>query len=290
MKTSTLLAMGFLIAAPLSVSAASISFSNYDGEHYHSGGNVGPNYLATTVEDRTDAITLSPNGVVSGSETDAYAGAIPNVAGVRLGRAETTSDTLGLLAEDGFLFRSIVTAEAECTQKSGVSFGCSPFMGNQATVSFEFMVDMDSTLFLDGSWFGGNGNESLVSVVDFLGLNIQRDTGFIFQNIFAVDTNTFNRNEANGLFEGSVELTAGTTYRFNFNHRTAVQAPDAEGVVVNDTSSILFAASIIQENANASTLDARIDALDIAPVPLPAAGWLLLASIGAMGALRRRRD
>jgi len=226
-----------------------------------------------------------------GTANDAYAGAIPNVAGVRLGRAATTSATVGLVADDGFFFNSQVTTEAECTQKEGVSFGCRPFMGNQADLSFEFMVDMDSTLYLDGVWFGGNGTESLISVVDFLGLSIREDTGLIFAPRYTVDTNTFNRNEASGVFEGSVSLSAGVNYQFSFSHRAAAHAPDAEGVVVSDTGFLNFAASIVQDNADVAAFTARYEAAASATtaVPLPATGWMLLAGISAIGAMRRGR-
>ena len=61
----------------------------------------------------------------------------------------------------------------------------------------------------------------------------------------------------------------------------------------NSYHSLLFS----DEFANVSSVtfstggggNVRIDDLSAAPVPLPAAGWLLLGGLGAIGALRRRR-
>jgi len=130
-------------------------------------------------------------------------------------------------------------------------------------------VDEDATLFLDGQWFGGNGTQSPVSVVDFLAVTIQRDNGFGGRlTDFGVDTNIFNRNQASGLFDGSINLQAGLTYMFRFDHSAAAQSLDVEGVPDSDTGTFTLAP---------------------APVPLPAAGWLMLAGLGIFGAIRRKR-
>jgi hypothetical protein len=44
-----------------------------------------------------------------------------------------------------------------------------------------------------------------------------------------------------------------------------------------------------EANQNQDTLGGFIDTVSIAPVPLPAAGWMLLAGLGALGAASRRR-
>lgn len=278
-----------LVLAPTASFAASVSITGYTGTHFHKGGNTGPAYLMTTDLNRTDDIPIAPSGLVIGTAADAYAGPIPNVAGVRVGRTKTSSATIGLVQTDGFFFRSVVETEAECTQKEGVSFGCSPFMGNQASVSFNFSVDADSTMFFDGTWLGGNGAQSPVSVVDFLALRVRQDNGFGgFLVPYNVDTNGPNRNQPNGVFGGSISLLAGETYIFDFSHRAHAQAPDAEGVVISDASVINFAASIIEANADVAAFEGRFNAA-AAAVPLPAAGWMLLAGVGAMGAMRRKR-
>lgn len=288
-KIKCVAAIAMSCIVPVCASAASLTISDFTGTHFHEGGNTGSGYLTTTDADRTDGIPITPGGLALGTVDHAYSGAISNVAGVRIGRTKTSALTYGLMEDDGFFFGSSVSTEAECTEKSGVSFGCRPFMGNQAAVSFSFSVDVDSVLFFDGTWFGGNGTLSPVSVVDYLSLSIRQDNGSGgFLVPYRVDTNIENRNEAAGIFDGSVALSAGETYLFDFNHRAHAQAPDAEGVVVMDDSFLSFAASIIESNADVDAFEGRYEAAASA-VPLPAAGWMLFAGVGALTAMRRRK-
>jgi len=148
---------------------------------------------------------------VQGSASDAYSGNIGTVVGTRIGRAETESETFGLMLSDGFFFQSEVTTQAECILTTIT--GCLPFMRNQASLTFDFTVDTDSTMYFDGSWIGGN------------------------------------------------------------------EDPD-------DASFLAFSASFFA-NEGVTDFQATYDAMTMAPVPLPATGLMLIAGLGAVGAMRR---
>jgi len=61
---------------PAMSGAATLTYSNAAGTHFHSGGNVGPAY-SPLVSDRQDPIAISPFGLVLGDHTNAYAGPMP---------------------------------------------------------------------------------------------------------------------------------------------------------------------------------------------------------------------
>ncbi len=275
-----------LVFSPLTATAASISLDTFAGTHFHEGGNLGAGYAATNDANRTAYVPITPGGFAFLSTRDHYAGEIPSVASTRLGAGEAAATTIGLVESDGFFFAGSVDSTATCTFKDKLT-GCIPFMGSQSRVRMEFTADMDSTLFLDGTWQGGNGTESPVSVVDFFSLSIREvQSSGAALNIFSVDTNTFNRNEAGGIFDGQLNLTSGTTYIFDFNQRAHSQSPDVSGASDSDGGSFAFSASLNQNN-DVAFYTARANALVPTPVPLPAGALLLLTGLGALALSRR---
>ena len=288
MKLTSLGAVLAPLCIATSVQAASISYTGFDASHFHAGGNVGGGYTATTTADRTDPILLSPSGVVQGSEANAYTGNIGTVVGTRVGRAETESDTIGLMQSDGFFFRSEVTTQSECIETNIT--GCLPFMRNQATLTFDFTVDTNSTMYFDGSWVGGNEDPASISIVDFLGLSVSRVTiaGGTIPVFGGVNTNGGQNGQDFGAVSGFANLNAGTTYRFGFNQSAFAQSVSATGAIDNDASYLAFSASFFEDD-DVAAFQSRYDALTIAPVPVPAGGLMLIAGIGMMGAMVRSR-
>jgi len=242
--------------------------------------------MKTTPADRTDPILQSSSGLVQGSASDAYSGNIGTVVGTRIGRAETESETFGLMLSDGFFFQSEVTTQAECILTTIT--GCLPFMRNQASLTFDFTVDTDSTMYFDGSWIGGNEDPATISIVDYLGLSLSRVTiaGGTIPVFGGVNTNGAQNGQDAGSISGSANLTAGTTYRFGFNQSAYAQSVSATGAIDDDASFLAFSASFFA-NEGVTDFQATYDAMTMAPVPLPATGLMLIAGLGAVGAMRR---
>ena len=273
--------------APHAATAASLTIDSFAGTHYHVGGNVGLDYRDTSIADRTADIPITPGGLAFLSTMAVYAGDIPSVGSPRLGKGEATAATVGLVQEDGFFFAGDVESVSTCTFSDTI--GCVPFMTSQARVTMDFTSAMAGTLFLDGLWQGGNGDESQVSVVDFFRLAIQElpPTGGAL-NLINVDTNLFNQFEQGGTFDGTVALKADTNYRFSFFHSAFSQSPDASGAADSDGGSFAFSASFDQSN-DVAFFEGEVDDLIMSAVPLPAGGLLLISALGGVAAFRRRK-
>lgn len=266
---------------PSTVFAVTITTSDIAGTHEYRGGNNGLDNGVVEVD------TILSNGSLAmlstGVETIGSAGSTN-----RSGRSEQTTTTQGLFDDDAFFLRSLIRSESECLFNTS-SGTCVPFLDTRAGLSFKISVDTASTLFLTGSWSGGTG-ETGVSLADFASVRVSRirPTGG-FQTLFGINTNNSGFIDTAGIISGSVELVAGDEYEIGFLHstRTAGNFPDN---LVTDAGSIMFGGSIVEASANAVALNARLDqALAVSAVPLPAAGWMLLAGFGALGAMRRRK-
>lgn len=267
---------------PSTVFAATITTSVISGTHSYSGGNNGLGNGVDVID------TILSNGSIAALSTGvAMTGSAggPN----RVGRSEQSTTTQGLFADDAFFLRSIISNESECLQNS-TNATCAPFLNARADLSFRIMADTASTLFLTGSWAGGTG-EPGVATADFVGISVSRISPVTGapQPQFGISTNTSGFTSTGGLISGSVALETGIEYEIGIAHSTRTIG-DFPNNRVTDAGFILFGGSIVEANANASALEARLDEALAAPaIPLPAAGWMLLAGVGALGAMRRRK-
>ncbi|MFW2545007.1 hypothetical protein ACN2XU_20440 [Primorskyibacter sp. 2E107] len=96
---------------PCTLVAASLTYTSFTGEHYHSGGNIGTGYIATTVADRTSAFGPNGAGYVFDTVSDSYGG---EISAGRVGTGTATGHTFGQMTSTGFAFSSDVTTEVVC--------------------------------------------------------------------------------------------------------------------------------------------------------------------------------
>ncbi|MEO1365246.1 MAG: VPLPA-CTERM sorting domain-containing protein [Pseudomonadota bacterium] len=286
-QTCALLGAAAMLA-PHAATAASLTMDSFAGTHFHFGSNLGDVYVATTDEDRTTEIPITPGGLAFLSTKDTYSGEIPSSASQRLSSAEASANTVGLFQEDGFFFAGDVESVSTCTFKDKLS-GCIPNMTSQARVTMDFTSAMAGTLYLDGFWQGGNGTESISSNVDFFELAVQEVLLLnATTNLFNVTTEGMNNTPPSGLIDGTVELKANTKYRFSFFHSAFSQTEDASGASDSDGGSFAFSASFVESN-DVAFFEGEVDDLIMSAVPLPAGGLLLLSAFGGVAAFRRRK-
>ncbi|WP_425101289.1 VPLPA-CTERM sorting domain-containing protein [Tropicibacter sp. S64] len=268
-----------MFALPGSLSAATFTYTAFSGTHYHAGGNIGPGYSATTAPDRTSTFAPDGGGYLSDSVFDSYAG---EISAGRIGRGQATGATGGQLTSDGFYFSSDVTTEAECIANPTTAT-CPPFIRSQADLWVEFIPDVNTTLYYDVNWAGGDTDPGL-NLVDYVDYSIARFNGFGYVNLYSYSTNTTGEVAPFGNDSGSVSLLAGTTYRFSLALSAYSISNGAVGVPFLDAAGVDVSLSAVQSNANADLVDGLL-----APVPLPAALGLMAGALGGLAGVRRRR-
>ena len=130
-------------------------------------------------------------------------------------------------------------------------------------------------------------------------------TSYLFTKVFDfLHDETKNSGESGGgcLYGGTPGDAANGGYGCN-DRVTAVVNEDASSALVVDGVKYTFEFSgfryngglfsffdTVEEQTNIATLVGRFKAETLAPVPLPAAGWLLLAGVGGLAAVKRRRS
>ena len=267
---------------PAAGHAASITAFDFSGYQAYNGGNMGfP--VGLPLADRSQAIG-NDAGYVNSSYNNNFTG---EIGSGRIGAGEQQALTQGLFADDGFFLNSEVSSEVQCV-RNPTHGTCPPFLSSQATLQFSFTVDVDAALYLDGAWAGGDGTTG-VNLVDFFGFSLVRLTSNPFNpdELLEINTNATGFTAEVGIIDATIGLLAGETYVLSYNLQTHEISPGAVGVPITDVGQFILAASVIETNASTTAFQARFAAAS--PVPLPAAGWMLLAGIGALGAMRKRR-
>lgn len=82
----------------------------------------------------------------------------------------------------------------------------------------------------------------------------------------------------------------GVVYSLDATDIAGSGAGGFAGLSINPVMASVIRFTVLSSNDNVGFADGALAGIEVAPVPLPAAGMLLLGSLGAMVALRRRRQ
>ncbi|WP_425101288.1 VPLPA-CTERM sorting domain-containing protein [Tropicibacter sp. S64] len=270
MKLFTPLALSAtLLAVPLPALAATLSYGPFTGSHYHEGGNIGPDYAATTALDRTSAFGPSGSGSFSDSVSKTYTG---DMGAGRIGTADVTGATNGTLGTYGFSANSVVTTSSTCVvDPTPVEADCLPFIGMQSYILFEFVASADAQMSYSIDWAGGAGDPG-ISLADYFSFQFQAFNGFAFSSygLPSYSTNELGDQQTAGTLSGVLDLVGGNAYRFEIGVRAQSQSNGEVGVPALDSGFFTVEASI-------------------AAVPLPAGLPLLLGGLSGLVLAGRRR-
>jgi hypothetical protein len=166
-----------------------------------------------------------------------------------------------------------VFASVTNTTGVGTAFGAGATISTLTGVGFDFLTGVT---YVSNSFLGGSIFDTLI-----LGADAQP---FDTLDIAIADNNNYNGGNANnGLSEGSSDTAS---FRLNYTDYTNAAALDAAFGSAFAAGTLQASMRFQQVNAGAGS-----DKLNYAPsvVPLPAAGWLLLASIAGLFAAKRRK-
>lgn len=163
---------------------------------------------------------------------------------------------------------------------------------NANVLSFDFTVDDTTQNSVSGQFLFATDEFPTQSVTDILGIFVNEVNYAFFPDNSLVTNQPGN---AGGFF--TENLVDAGDYPIEWNGLT--KAYTFEGLVkpgvntfalaISDTNDTVFDSSVFFAGLKAGKTDGGGGIVDPNPVPLPAAGWLLLASLGGLCALRRQR-
>jgi hypothetical protein len=166
-----------------------------------------------------------------------------------------------------------VLASVTNTTGVGAAFGAGATTSTMTGVGFDFLTGVT---YVVNSFSGG-------AIFDTLILNANARP-FDTLDIALADNSNYNGGNANnGLTQGNSDAAS---FRLSYSGYTNAAALDAAFGSAFSAGTLQASMRFQQVNAGAGS-----DKLNYAPsvVPLPAAGWLLLAGIGGLFAARRRK-
>ena len=257
-----------LVIAPLPALSAPLNYGPFVGTHFHSGGNIGAGYLATSDADRTSTFGPSGSGSFANNVASSYSG---DMGAGRIGTGEVTAATSGTLNATGFSIESQVTTSSTCNaDPTPVAADCLPFIGMQSFVSFDFSPTADTQLTFSIDWAGGAGDPN-INLSDYFSFQFLAWNGFAFSafGLPAYSTSELGDVQTSGNFSGVLDLFAGNDYRFEIGQRAQSQTNGEVGIPALDSGFFTVEASI-------------------AAVPVPASLWLITGALAALVGLRRR--
>lgn len=174
-----------------------------------------------------------------------------------------------------------MTGDPEAPNNDQAFDGVTPFNGQTFTLAFD----------TDG--FGISDDEIAAEPPQNIILSFWKDNlpyevnilGFAFLDLFELD----GEDGESGILTVDSGASAGAQVELRFNPLNGVP----KGGYAEKTGLDLFATKITftvgRINDNRGVADGALAALQIAPIPLPAGGLLLLTALGGVAALRRRR-
>jgi hypothetical protein len=252
-------AFALLSSSAIAVQAATLGYENVSGEARYGSSNLG------------GASGSAPVTIVSGQVTGSVDSGELTVSGTggRVFGGEADASVLAALGPDGFAFDLRVNATARCLANPSAG-SCPPSILADAELEFDFVPDTDMEVAFSGNWVGSDGGG--LSLVDFFGLSIERETGNPFnpQTILSIDTNRSGFTDEAGSVDTALLLLAGNRYTLSVGNQTSATASNAD-LVVADSGFARFS-------------------LGTAPaIPLPPTFLLIVAAGSALGVAGARR-
>lgn len=213
--------------------------------------------------------------------------ALPNGAVLTSGSAgfSTTENTV-----NDFSVNSGTGSYAPLVTLAGDN-GLSTTQFNANVLSFDFTVADPTLNGVTGQFLFATDEFPTQSVTDILGIFVNGINYAFFPDGSLVTNQPGN---AGGFFTNNE--VGDTDYPIEWNGLT--KAYTFEGLLkpgvntfalaISDTQDSIFDSAVFFSSFRAATIDGGGGIIDPDPVPLPAAGWLMLAGLAGLGLLRRR--
>jgi len=284
---------------------AALSFSTADAatlsfETAIASSRLNPNRNAAATDYKVTNLGAQPNaadrrveingfetGLVAQAEVKSFAHTIGGTRPV-VGKLENVSS--GFFKQSDFFVNSDIFVSAPCL-KNPTAGTCPPKSEAETNFVFDFSTDEDAVLNFRGFYDRGSSTRHISDdQTNLMITNANRSREVFYSGSSNPNFTNNIFDETFGFFDGAINVEAGITYRFSlFQAASAVGGPP--GVEITDSAKFLFAANVNGEPIDLLAFQSRLEAqiAGVAPVPLPAAGWLMLAGMGGLGALRCRK-